>query len=237
MDDEAAASLHFTRGNALIRELRPFDIKTALAEFDDVRRAFAEVEPPPLDSPTGPVFIVGLPRSGKTTLEAILARHPAFFPAGELSVVGNLSSGVHLHGGDGAKALGRRYLAMAEALAPGRRILDTMPNNFISIGLLRLALPGARVLHCTRDPADHARALPRKLYLQSGNDYANNPADLAAYMAAYRELMSFWRQRFPGFILDVDGTQLAAVTEFLGVAWDRALAQPYVSEPRLPAAN
>lgn len=236
--DEGRAAAHFARGNALIRKLRPFDINAArIAELKDW---FAGIDPPPLQPPTGPVFIVGLPRSGKTTLEGMLARHPDFFPAGELSVLGIRSSGVHQRGKDGAEGaetLGKQYLAMAEALAPMRRILDTMPNNFLLLGHLRLALPTARILHCTRDSAAHSTALQRKLFLQGGNEYTSDPADLAAYMTAYRDLMSFWHQRFPDFILDVDtadiAQQLPAILSFLGSPWDPAVTSPYVSEPRL----
>ena len=239
--DEGRASAHFTRGNALIRKLRPFDREKALAELSDLQRQFADKDVPPLESPTGPVFIVGLPRSGKTTLEGMLARHPAFFPAGELPVVGNLSSAVHQHGKEAAKALGPRYLAMAETLAPGLRILDTMPENFKFIGLLRQAIPSARILHCTRDTAAHAHALPHKLYLQSGNDYTNDPTDLAAYLSAYRGLMSFWRQRFPDFILDVDTAattvDMPAILDFLGAPPDPAVAAPFASEPRIQAQS
>ena len=235
--DEGRAEGHFTRGNALIRKLRPFDVEKAVAELSDLQRQFADVKVPALEPPTGPVFIVGLPRSGKTTLEGMLARHPDFFPAGELPVVGNLSGSVHQHGKDGAKALGTRYLAMAAALAPGRRIIDTMPQNVMFAGLLRQAIPSARILHCIRDPAAHARALPRKLYLQSGNDYTNDPADLAAYLTAYRSLMSFWRQRFPDFILEVDinavSTDMRPILDFLGAPWDPAVAAPFASEPRI----
>ncbi len=235
--DEGRASEHFARGNALVRKLRPFDIKAALQQMANLQRSFADIELPPLEAPTGPVFIVGLPRSGKTTLEGMLARQAVFFPAGELAVVGNLSGSVHQSGAEAAKAFGQRYLAIAETLAPGHRILDTMPNNFMFLGLLRLALPGARVLHATREPAAHARALPRKLYLQSGNDYVNDPADLLAYMAAFRELMSFWNQRFPGFIMNVDTAApeagLPAVLDFLGVVPNPSKSVPFISEPRI----
>ena len=167
----------------------------------------------------------------------MLARHPAFFPAGELPVVGNLSFVVHQQGEEGAKALGTRYLAMAEALAPGLRILDTQPENFKFVGLLRQAIPSARILHVTRDPEAHARALPRKLYLQSGNDYTNDSNDLAAYLAGYRSLMSFWSQRFPDFIIDVassaQGADMRAILDFLGAVWDPSVATNFVSEPRI----
>lgn len=238
--DEGRASAHFTRGNALIRKLRPFDIDAALARMAELKDQFAGIDPPPLESPTGPVFIVGLPRSGKTTLEGMLAQHPDFFPAGELSVAGIRSSGVHQRGKDGAEGaetLGKQYLAMAGALAPMRRILDTMPNNFLLLGHLRLALPTARILHCTRDSAAHSAALQRKLFLQGGNEYTSDPDDVVAYMTAYRDLMSFWHQRFPHFILDVDtadiAQQLPTILSFLGAPWDPAVTAPYVSEPRL----
>ncbi|RYE86651.1 MAG: sulfotransferase, partial [Hyphomicrobiales bacterium] len=240
LGDEGRASAHFSRGNALIRKLRPFDLDAALRRMEELKQTFAAIEPPPLAPPTGPVFIVGLPRSGKTTLEGMLARHPVFYPGGELSAAATHSSAVHQRGKDGAQAaaaLGRRYLAMAAALAPGRRLLDTMPNNFLLLGTLRLALPGARILHCTRDPEAHAAALQRKLFLLGGNEYTSDAADLDAYLAAYRELMSFWRQRFPDFVMDVDMSdaiaQLPSILQFLGAPWHEAVTAPCVSEPRL----
>lgn len=245
MGEAGRALDHFKRGNAIVRTLRPFDLGKAEAEFEAMRRAFdAATDIPPLAPPDGPVFIVGLPRSGKSSLEGMLARHPAFFPAGELQVAGNVAAALAKSGGEGAGAaleLGRRYQEMAHALAPTQRILDTMPNNFRLLGLLRRALPNARVLHCIRDPHEHAASLFRKYFVQAGNEYASDLADLASYLSAYRDLMSFWNQRLPGFVLDVSlaaigenpDREMRRVTDFLGVPWDPVLTVPFISEPRL----
>jgi hypothetical protein len=137
--------------------------------------------------------------------------------------------------------LGRRYLAAAERLAPGRRIIDTMPNNFKLVGAIRLALPHARVIHCHRDSAEHAAALHRKYYAQSGNEYAADEADAEAYVGLTHALMSFWQQRFPGFVLAIDmgdvatdgERQVRRLADFLSLSWLPELASLYQSEPRL----
>lgn len=247
---------HFVRANAIMRRLRPFDLSAAKAQMEHLQDAYAnllDAEVPPLEPPTGPVFIVGLPRSGKSTLEGMLARHPAFFAAGELQAAANMAAALGNSGGAGAGPVlspsaslefGRRYLQMAETLAPGQRVLDTMPNNFLLIGALRLALPGARVIHCLRDPREHMVALFQKYFSQLGNEYANDLGDLLAYLPLYRGLMSFWTQRFPGFVHDADMAEIGSapdretgrLTTFLGAPADPACARPYISEPRLGRA-
>lgn len=246
--DHERSFQHLSRGNAIVRRLRPFDLAAARAEMDALREAYAalpESEVPELAPADGPVFIVGLPRSGKTSLEGMLARHPAFFPGGELPVAGNVAAALRKDGrtalrGPAARELGRRYAAMAETLASGRRLLDTMPNNFLLVGALRLALPNARVIHCTRPPAEHAAVLFRKYFSQSGNEYTSDMSDLAGYIDLYRELMSFWSQRFPGFVVDLETSSLqdiavAAMRDilaFLAADWEPRCAIPYQSEPR-----
>lgn len=234
--DDARALKHFSRGNAIIRRLRPFDLDAARSEIEAVKRRYSErADLPPLLPPTGPIFIVGLPRSGKSTLEGMLARHPDLFSAGELQAAGVMSRYLP------PAAFGERYRAMAAALAPGRRIIDTMPNNFRLLGLLRAALPEARVLFCTREPEGHALALSQKYFSLRGNEYASDPADALAFIGIYTDLMSFWSARFPGFLHPVEmnavRTKMRQLLGFVGVPWEPACAEPYLSEPRVsPAA-
>ncbi|HEY8995267.1 MAG TPA: sulfotransferase, partial [Lacunisphaera sp.] len=231
---------HFSRGNAIVRKLHPFDLDAARAEIETLKReASAPTDFPPLLPPTGPIFIVGLPRSGKSTLEGMLARHPSLFPAGELPAAGVMSRYLE------TAEFGDRYRAMATALAPGQRIVDTMPNNFKLLGLMRAALPEARVLYCAREPEGHALALFRKYFNRAGNEYTGDLDDARAYVDLYSDLMTFWSDRFPGFLRRVDTSTISAapapemrqLLDFLGAGWEVACAEPYISEPRLPAAR
>jgi tetratricopeptide (TPR) repeat protein len=245
---------HFSRGNALVRKARPFDIDAARAEIEALQEAYSQLpdsDVPPLADPTGPVFIVGLPRSGKSTLEGMLARNPAFFPAGELQTLGNVAQELKNGGGHGAGPfvpsarerldLARRYLDVTGRLAPGLRVLDTMPNNFLLVGAIRLALPTARVIACHRAPHPHAIALFQKYFTQTGNDYTSDLTDMMAFMDLYQTLTSFWNQRFPGFVRLADTTglgeigslELPEICDIAGVPLHPASTTPFRSEPRL----
>ncbi|MGH7116717.1 MAG: tetratricopeptide repeat protein, partial [Stellaceae bacterium] len=157
---------HLVEGNALKRGQIVYDEAAVLARFEVTRALFStevmreragQGDPSPL-----PVFILGMPRSGTTLVEQMLASHPEVHGAGEL---GEIERAVAALGGpDGVPAdiggaelrrLGASYLAKVTALAPGAtRITDKMPANFRYAGLIHLALPNARIIHLSRDPVD-----------------------------------------------------------------------------------
>ena len=243
---------HFQRANQLVRSAAPYDLAAGIAQIDAIISSFAALPNeslPPLQPPAGPIFIVGLPRSGKTTLESLLARHPDLFAAGELGTLGIMAASVK-NGGlvagtalapPAARSLGERYMAMAAGLAPGRRIIDTMPNNFMLVGLIRQALPAARIVFCQRDPREHAAALFSKYYAQSGNGYAAALDDTHAYLAATDRLRMAWAQRFPDFVLALDTGRLRSdlaatwrgIAVFLGLSPLSDLGDLPLTEPRL----
>jgi tetratricopeptide (TPR) repeat protein len=250
--DGDRAAEYFRAGNALVRQSRPFDLDRALSEMQSLQDAFEslpDADVPPLEPPSGPIFIIGLPRSGKSTLEGRLARHPELYAAGELAALANLAGSLAKEGvigaperrdAAGSAELGRRFLAMSTRLAPGKRVLDTMPNNFHLVGAIRLAMPGARVVHCTRDPRAHMIALHQKYYSQTGNEYAADLEKLVAFHAAYRDLMAFWSRRFPGLIVDIDVTapgSSAQTLSHLGLSGHPHVNAPFVSEPRLSSGH
>src|SRR5262249_3897202 len=116
-----------------------------------------------------PVFIVGMPRSGTTLIEQIIASHPKAFGAGELFDLDNIvQSLAGLNGGalrfpevvatmsgEQLRDVGARYVAAIRALAPMvERVVDKMPWNYHFAGLIHLALPNARIIHACRDPVD-----------------------------------------------------------------------------------
>ncbi len=229
--DEACR--HFAEGNRLKRAAITFAIADRLDEMAMLGRLFSALPPLPARSPESPapIFIVGLPRSGKTTIEHILGRHPRVAAVGEQEALGavvrEFIARHHLDRpnarledvpADAFAQLGRDYLARLPAAAD-RIVVDTMPANYRYIGFLRLALPGARVVHCLRDPLEHLVALHQKFFASAAYDYTYDWAELAAYHAAYQRLMSRWHRRFPGFVLDIDLGTLAAAPDI----WIRRL--------------
>ena len=188
-----------------------------------------------------PVFVVGMPRSGTTLAEQILASHPQVHGAGELPYW-NTAAGRYAGseaGSDGVSEdapvpadlpqLAAEYLALLRELSPGAlRVVDKMPANFLYLGLIHAALPDARLIHMLRNPVDTCLSI----YFQNFgpvHSYANDLEDLAHYYREYRRLMDHWRRTLPpGAILEVPYEELVQspeawsrrMIEFVGLPWD-----------------
>jgi Flp pilus assembly protein TadD len=189
-----------------------------------------------------PVFIVGIPRSGTTLTEQILASHPLVFGAGELETVTHVLADLRKAVGTAerfphfvrqvapelARTFGRRYVEEVVALAPeARRITDKMPHNFERLGLIALLLPNARVIHCRRDPRDTCVSC----YLHQFQDQHAYNRDLRAlglYYRQYERLMAHWREALPNPPLEIQYEDLVAdlerhtrrILDFCGLPWD-----------------
>ncbi|MBS0374001.1 MAG: sulfotransferase [Proteobacteria bacterium] len=198
-----------------------------------------------------PVFIVGMPRSGTTLAEQILASHAAVHGAGEL-LYWNFAADVAAGSAPAARLetigrLGRQYLAeLADRSAGALRVVDKLPSNFENLGLIHAALPGARVIHLERDPLDTCLSI----YFQgfsTAHAYATDLGDLAHYYGEYRRLMAHWRAALaPGTLLEVPYEGLVDDTEgwsrrmleHLGLPWDpRCLDFHRTDRPVLTASS
>jgi tetratricopeptide (TPR) repeat protein len=152
-----------------------------------------------------PVFIVGMPRTGKSLVEQLLCSHPDVRGAGELTAIGDASAAF----ADSrepwpcaASSLQRPELARQAAVylttldrAAGTgalRVTDTMPFNFVHIGLIEMLFPKARIIHCVRHPADVALRCYLKNFAGRSLSFAFALADIARYLLLYRELMTHW---------------------------------------------
>ncbi len=180
-----------------------------------------------------PVLIVGMPRSGTTLCEQILASHPAVFGAGELNywdaAAGAYRASRRDGGPDLSPALGRGYLERLLAQDPqAARVVDKMPANFMHLGLIHAALPGARIIHMRRHPIDTCLSIYFQHFANT-HPYANDLEDLTHYHGEYARLMSHWRGVLPaarflevdyeGLVADQEGSSRRMV-EFLGLPWD-----------------
>jgi Flp pilus assembly protein TadD len=192
-----------------------------------------------------PVFILGMPRSGTSLVEQILASHPEVHGAGELNdleAVIRQEAGVDdvaqaypamLSGlsATALKGLGEAYLARIRPLAgDAARITDKMPGNFPFAGLIALMLPQARIIHCRRNPMDTCLSCYSKKFT-SGQAFTYDLRDLGCYYRAYAALMAHWRRVLPPErFIEVDYEQVVGDLEgearrlvaFCGLAWDEA---------------
>jgi len=170
-----------------------------------------------------PLLIVGMPRSGTTLVEQILASHPAVCGAGELTFwpeqLGRSGAGQRpfpasvAGAGEPLRELASRYLALlTERGGCAARVSDKMPYNFLYLGVIATLLPGASVVHCRRQ----AMATCFSIYtrdLAGNHPYAYALDDLASAYAGYARLMAHWHEVLPGRIVDVDYEALVAQPE------------------------
>jgi tetratricopeptide (TPR) repeat protein len=245
--DYTRAFEHLRGGNALKRRQINYNEANSIALFQRIstvfdRRLFDRFQGAG-DPSTVPVFVLGMPRSGSTLIEQILASHPQIHGAGELPVLEILVAGLShateqpvpypesVPAMDGAALLrlGQSYLAGLPAVADGKvRIVDKLSGNFLSIGLIRLILPNARIIHTMRDPLDTCVSCFSRLFA-SGLAFTYDLAELGRYYRRYRELMAHWRSVLPpdamldvsyeDVVGDLEG-QARRLIDYCGLPWD-----------------
>jgi tetratricopeptide (TPR) repeat protein len=178
-----------------------------------------------------PVFVVGMPRSGTTLVEQILASHAQVHGAGELDFWSKAAAAQGQIGDEprAVAKLAEEYLALLTSRCAGaHRIVDKMPGNFMYLGLINAALPGARIIHMRRDPLDTCLSIYFHDFGRA-HPYAGDLNDLAAYYAEYSRLMDHWRATLPAnAIMDLPYEALVRdqetwsrkMIEFIGLPWD-----------------
>jgi tetratricopeptide (TPR) repeat protein len=214
---------HLLRGNAIKRSGTDYNEAATLAALRRIARVFTAdllaARSGQGDPSTVPIFIVGMPRSGTTLVEQILASHEAVFGAGErselLRAVGRIGAqqigatsfpeAVWTMTGAALRQMGAEYVAALRSLAPDAAcIVDKMPANFTCVGLIRLILPNAKIIHVSRGPVDTCLSCFSKLF--SGEQPFNyDLAELGRYYRGYQGLMAHWRAVLPqGVMLEVE---------------------------------
>ena len=187
-----------------------------------------------------PIFIIGMIRSGTTLLEQILSSHPDVMGAGELLFWQEKASEVLSASRNDidirkVERLAKDYLKQLESLSVGTsHVTDKMPLNFLHVGILHLAFPNARFVHCRRNPLDTALSMYLTPFPSPVN-FAHNKARIVGYYREYLRLMEHWRRVLPeDRLLEVDyecvvsdrGQETRRMIEFLGLPWDDRCQNP-----------
>lgn len=166
----------------------------------------------------GPIFVLGLPRSGTTLIERIIASHSSIESMGEipdfaltltrLGGSADRDSLLEASVGIDADKLGQGYIASVAGYGSSAPyFVDKSPTNYLYIGLIAKALPGAPIIHVRRHPVDSCLAMYRALF-RMGYPFSYDLNDLAEYYIAYDRLMNHWRTLFPETVLDVSYDEL-----------------------------
>jgi tetratricopeptide (TPR) repeat protein len=262
LKDHQQSFRHLLQGNSLKRRQIKYNEAKTLERFERIRSVFtAELlrDKQKFGDPSSvPVFIIGMPRSGTTLVEQILASHPRVFGAGELHELQNLATTIRAPtgtefpevvaamSGEQLRELGVSYLRAIQRRGPrAERITDKMPANFMWAGLITLVLPNARIIHTRRDPRDTALSCFSILF-EAGQDHTYDLAELGRYIRAYQNLMEHWRTMLPaGVMLDVQYEEVVGnlevearrIVAHCGLDWNDACLAFYKTERSVRTAS
>jgi tetratricopeptide (TPR) repeat protein len=256
---------HFASGNAAKRATLSYDEQAALAVFDRIEAIFTPelfaAKPGSGDPSSMPIFIIGMPRSGTTLIEQIIASHPLVHGAGELKNLNDVVRSVRGRDGNtipypefvpaanaaALKKIGAGYVAsLGQFLTGGHeRITDKMPSNYYFAGLIHLALPNAVIIHTVRDPVDTCVSCFSKLFAAE-QKHTYDLGELGRYHKRYRRLMDHWHRVLPaGRILDVSYEDVVADLEgqarriiaHCGLKWDQRCLSFHETERPIRTAS
>lgn len=219
--DHERSLQHLMVGQAINARENPYDDAKVVAYHARLEAAFPTALPPPAHAPQPdlaqpqPVFVLGMPRSGTSLAEQILASHPEVRGAGELGLMEDtISEAARLTATEFPECTARLSTAQRQQLgefyrqglikrtSAARWVVDKTPMNFQYIGFIAAILPGARFIHCQREPMDNCLSI-FKLPFESAHAYAHDLDSLGRYYRRYEELMQHWEQVVPGRLITV----------------------------------
>jgi len=245
LGDSGRAFAHILAGNRIKRGRIAYDEAAAMRLLARIPEIFTPSlmaahagagDPSPL-----PIFIIGMPRSGSTLVEQILASHPSVAGGGEavhfadamrsmnpsgrfIDLIPDLTAGQ-------LTQLGADYVARLQAEHPAaERVTDKLPENFLCAGLIHLALPNASFIHARRNALDTCLSRFSKIF-ENGQPYGYDLAELGRYHRAFESVMEHWRRLLPQkALLDVDYEEVVRdlpgqarrIVAHCGLAWNDA---------------
>ena len=245
LGEHETAFRHYLEGNRLKRATIDYDERRQAEFFKGFIRQFdSSVAVGVVNDDERPVFIVGMPRSGTSLVEQILASHPSVHGAGETHALRNsLRAELPPEASDyrlpeqliaaDPAALARaaaRYGRLLDALAPtAQRVTNKLPGNMVLVGLIYRLFPRAQIVHCIRDPRDTCLSCFTKLFT-AGHPFSYELGELGRFHRMYEDLMRAWRVRLPDGMLelryeelvgDLEG-QARRLVEHCRLSWDAA---------------
>ena len=211
---------NYLNGNAIKRKQLNYSIEHDKILFNDLKNNFNKEIFKKFknhsDSNDKIIFILGMPRSGTTLVEQILASHPKIYGAGELNnfnilVRKNLIYNNKLYitknfselNNSPFKKIGEEYLYTVNKFLNNKKLItDKTPINFLWIGVIKIVFPNAKIIHCIRNPKDNCFSI-FKNYFAGTINFAYNLDEIVTYYNLYSDLMKFWRSIMPDSIYEI----------------------------------
>jgi tetratricopeptide (TPR) repeat protein len=254
--DFPQAFQNYKRANELRKSAADsYDRQGRSQRIDDLIRVYSRENLSKIETAgsasTKPVFVVGMPRSGTSLAEQIIASHPAAYGAGELpfweSLIANdegITRGIM--SGETRRKAAEGYLRVLEGRSrTAQRVLDKAPVNSDSLGIIYSVFPNARVIYMQRDPIDTCLSCYFQEFL-TGLNFTFDLSDLAHYCREHQRIMAHWRAVLPpGFILDVPYEALVAdqetwtrkMLDFIGLEWDASCLEFHLNKRQVVTAS
>jgi len=259
--DPHLAFQHYESGNRLRKAIFNYDNYKNI--FDAIKAAYptpaTAALPHSEDTLVTPIFIVGMPRSGTSLVEQILASHQKIFGAGELPDINDMVDNLPQILGtrvpypacirelnkSSITHLAKMYLdSVLRKSGTAEFVTDKMPSNFMHLGFIRLLFPGAKIIHCMRDPLDTCLSCYFK-HFSGAHPYAYDLADLGRYYRLYQDLMRYWRNTLQPPMYEIGYETLVSTQEsetrklldFCGLDWSEDCLNFHKSDRTVSTAS
>ena len=222
---------NYKLGNKIKRDAIKYQINDDVKLFENIKNSFSSIDFQNLENVGNKsnkmIFILGMPRSGTTLVEQIIANHKNVYGAGELRDLTQIikenflvndkikfPEKFNIKDQNFFSNMGTKYLENLDRYNTNKNyITDKAPLNFKYIGLIKLILPKSKIIHCTRDPKDICLSL-FKNFFEGDLNFSYNLEEASKYYKLYQNLMEFWKQLLPDFIYDISYEKLVENQEF-----------------------
>ena len=222
---------NYKLGNKIKRDSIKYQINDDVKLFENIKNSFSNINFQNLENVGNKsnkmIFILGMPRSGTTLVEQIIANHKNVYGAGELRDLTQIikenflvndkikfPEKFNIKDQNFFSNMGTKYLENLDRYNTNKNyITDKAPLNFKWIGLIKLILPKSKIIHCTRDPKDTCLSL-FKNFFEGELNFSYNLEEAGKYYKLYQNLMEFWKQLLPDFIYDISYEKLVENQEF-----------------------
>jgi len=222
---------NYKLGNKIKRDTIKYQINDDVKLFENIKNSFSSIDFQNLENVGNKsdkmIFILGMPRSGTTLVEQIIANHKNVYGAGELRDLTQIvkenflvndkikfPEKFNIKDQNFFSNMGTKYLENLDRYNTNKNyITDKAPGNLKWIGLIKLILPKSKIIHCTRDPKDNCLSLFKNLF-EGELNFSYNLEEAAKYYKLYQNLIKFWKQLLPDFIYDISYEKLVKNQEF-----------------------
>ena len=222
---------NYKLGNKIKRDAIKYQINDDVKLFENIKNSFSNINFQNLENVGNKsnkmIFILGMPRSGTTLVEQIIANHKNVYGAGELRDLTQIikenflvndkikfPEKFNIKDQNFFSNMGTKYLENLDRYNTNKNyITDKAPLNFKWIGLIKLILPKSKIIHCTRDPKDTCLSL-FKNFFEGELNFSYSLEEAGKYYKLYQNLMEFWKQLLPDFIYDISYEKLVKNQEF-----------------------